>query len=114
VRHDPKACFDRSALFNTLPEGAIVTANEDEYSLLFYTDADSKQITVNGEIDKLASKIGQSRDFAGIHWRSDYERGRQLGEAAAISVLRDQINNSVSEAFTGGTITEFDGTTIAV
>jgi hypothetical protein len=29
------------------------------------------QITVNGEINKLASNIGQARDFAGINWRSD-------------------------------------------
>ena len=70
--------------------GTIVTASEDGSKLLPYRDADVADITVNGEINKLASNIGQARDFAGIHWRSDYEWGLQLGEAVAISVLRDQ------------------------
>ena len=72
------------------------------------------QITVNGEINKLASNIGQARDFAGIHWRSDYEWGLRLGEAVAISVLSDQSNNCVGKDFEGFTITKFDGATITV
>jgi len=68
----------------------------------------------NGEINKLASNIGQARDFAGIHWRSDFEWGLRLGEAAAISVLSDQANNYVGKDFAGFTITKFDGTTITV
>jgi len=75
---------------------------------------DASDITVNGEINKLASNIGQARDFAGIHWRSDYEQGLLLGEAVALSVLRDQSNNYVGENFAGFTITKFDGTTITV
>ena len=92
----------------------IVTASEDGLSLAPYTGADADQLTVNGEIDKLASNIGLARDFAGIHWRSDYEWGLRLGEAVALSVLRDQSENSVGEDFTGFTITTFDGNTITV
>ena len=92
----------------------IVTASEDGLSLAPYTGADADQLTVNGEIAKLASNIGLARDFAGIHWRSDYEWGLRLGEAVALSVLRDQSENSVGEDFTGFTITTFDGNTIAV
>jgi hypothetical protein len=109
-----KAAFDGSVQFNTLPEGNIVTANKGGQSLVSYTGSDANQITVNGEINKLASNIGQARDFAGIHWRSDYEWGLRLGEAAAISVLRDQSNNYLGEDFRGFTITKFDGTTITV
>ena len=87
---------------------------EDRSSLLPDRHTDAKDITVNGEINKLASNIGQARDFAGIHWRSDYEWGLRLGEAAAISVLSDQSNNYVGEDFKGFTITKFDGTTITV
>jgi hypothetical protein len=87
---------------------------EDRSSLLPYRYTDAKDITVNGKINKLASNIGQARDFAGIHWRSDYEWGLRLGEAAAISVLSDQSNNYVGEDFEGFTITKFDGTTITV
>jgi len=73
------------------------------------------QITVNGEINKLASNIRQARDFAGIHWRSDFEWELRLGEAVAISVLGDQSNNYyVGEDFEGFAITKFDGTTITV
>src|SRR6516225_9769548 len=68
-----KAAFDGSVQFNTLNNGTIVTANEDGSGLLPYRDTDTNDITVNGEINKLASNIGQARDFAGIHWRSDYE-----------------------------------------
>jgi hypothetical protein len=109
-----KAAFDGSVQFNTLSNGTIVTASENGASLVPYAGSDANQITVNGEINKLASNIGQARDFAGIHWRSDYEWGLRLGEAAAISVLSDQSNNYVGEDFEGFTITKFDGTTITV
>jgi hypothetical protein len=104
-----------SYLFNTLKNGNIETASEkDGLSLVPYTGSDANQITVNGEINKLASNIGQARNFAGIHWRSDYEWGLKLGKAVAISVLRDQSNNYVGEDFEGFTITQFDGTTVTV
>ena len=48
------------------------------------------------------------------HWRSDYEWGLRLGEAAALSVLRDQRNNYAGENFEGFEITTFDGQTITV
>jgi hypothetical protein len=70
-----KAAFDGSLQFYTLNNGTIMTANEDGSGLLPYRDTDTNDITVNGEINKLASNIGQARDFAGIHWRSDYEWG---------------------------------------
>jgi hypothetical protein len=109
-----KAAFDGSVQFNTLNGGSIVTASEDGLSLVPYTGADADQITVGGEIDKLASNIGQARDFAGIHWRSDYEWGLRLGEAVALSILSDQSNNYKGEDFEGFTITKFDGTTVTV
>ena len=110
-----KAAFDGSIKFNTLGDRRIVTASKkDGLSLVDYTGADVDDITVNGEINKLASNIAQGRDFAGIHWRSDADWGMRLGEAVAISVLRDQSNNYVGENFDGFTITKFDGTTITV
>ena len=110
-----KAAFDGSIQFNTLGDGKIVTASEkDGLSLVDYTGADVNDITINGEINKLASNIGQARNFAGIHWRSDYEWGLKLGEAVALSVLHDQSNNYVGENFEGFNITKFDGTTITV
>jgi hypothetical protein len=121
-----KAAVDGSVPYQSLPNtitptgpvhtGAttIVTASGDGLSLAPYTGADADQITVNGEINKLASNIGLARDFAGIHWRSDYAQGVLLGEAVALSVLRDQSSSYVGEDFEGFTITTFDGNRIIV
>ena len=120
-----KAAFDGSFPYSELPNSmtlngpaptgtTIVTASPDGLSLIPFTGADAEQITVEGEINKLASNIALARDFAGIHWRSDYEWGLRLGEAVAISILRDQSNNYVGEDFEGFTITTFDGKTITV
>jgi hypothetical protein len=107
-----KAAFDGLVQFNTLNAGQIVTGTTS--GLAGYAGEDADEITVNGEINKLASNIGQARNFAGIHWRSDYEWGLKLGEAVALSVLRDQSNNYSGENFAGFTITKFDGTTVTV
>ncbi len=110
-----KAAFDGSVLYTQLPRnGAIVTASPDGTALVPYTGSDAGQITVNGEINKLASNIGQARNFAGVHWRSDSDYAILLGEALGLSILSDQSNNYPGEDFKGVTITKFDGTTVTV
>ena len=109
-----KAAFDGDVPFSALTSGDIVMADEDGLLLVPYTGSDASQITVNGEINKLASNIGMGRDFAGIHWQSDCAAGLILGEAVAISILRDQGNVYAGEDFIGFTITKFDGTTLVV
>ena len=64
-------------------------------------------------MNKLAANIALGRDFAGIHWRADYTESVKLGEAVAISILRDQ-RACYNEAFGGFTFTKFDGTTITI
>lgn len=91
-----------------------MTASPDGTALVPYTGSDAGQITVNGEINKLASNIGQARDFAGAHWRSDSDYGILLGESLALSILSDQSDNYPGENFKGFTITKFDGTTVTV
>ena len=108
-----KAAFDGSVQFNTLNNGTIVTANEDGSSLIPYRETDANDIRSTARSTNSPQILGK-RDFAGIHWRSDYEWGLLLGEAAAISVLRDQRNNCVGEDFEAFTVTKFDGTTITV
>ncbi len=81
-----KAFFDTdSAVF---PEPMVPTA--DGLSLEAYTGADAGQMTLTGELNKLASNIAQARNIAGVHWRSDAVQAMLLGEAVAISILRDQ------------------------
>jgi hypothetical protein len=77
--------------------------------------SDIPGLTINGEINKLASNIAMGRDFAGIHWRSDAEEGLRLGEAVALSILRDQNENYAGEKnFQGFTILTFDGDNMIV
>lgn len=55
-----------------------------------YTGADRGDITIHRELNKLASNIGLGRDFAGVHYRSDYLNSVFLGEQVAITLLEDQ------------------------
>ena len=90
-----------------------VVASDDGQSLLPYTGADAGEITVGGELNKLADNVALGRDMAGVHWRSDAEQALLLGEAVTISILRDQ-RPTYNEPFSGFTFTKFDGTTITV
>jgi len=86
-----------------------LVASDDGSGPLPYTGADAGQLTVGGELNKLASNVGFGRVFSGIHWRSDIEEGMRLGETVAIALLRDQAH-LYGENFTGFTFTKFDGT----
>ena len=90
-----------------------LAASDDGSALVPYTGADADQITVGGELNKLAANVGIGRNFSGIHWRADYQEGLLLGEAVAISLLRDQ-EHIFHEAFKGFTFTKFDGTKVTV
>ncbi len=90
-----KACFQGAEKFNTLRhpiDGMPLTAKEaahDGLSLASYTGADANDLTIEGELNKLAGNIAIGRNFAGVHWRSDYRESLLLGEKVAISTLMD-------------------------
>lgn len=77
-----------------------VVATPDGLSLVPYEPAIEKEfrLTVENEINKLASNIALGRNFAGVHWRSDYSESILLGEQVAISILCDQ-RNTYNEAY---------------
>lgn len=87
--------------------------SDDGLTLNPYLGADAGQLTVGGEINKLASNIGIARTIAGIHWRSDYELSMLLGEAVAVSVLAD-LGPTYNESYPGFSFTKFDGTKVTV
>ena len=64
-------------------------------------------------MNKLANNVALGRDMAAVHWRSDAQQALLLGEAVAISILRDQ-RATYNEPFTGFTFTKFDGSSITV
>lgn len=86
-----------------------VVAADDGLSLNPYGGS----LTVGGELDKLASNISIGRDTAGVHYRSDGVQGMLLGEALAVSMLRDY-RGTFNESFAGFSLTKFDGTTIVI
>jgi len=92
--------------------GPVVPA-DDGQSLLPYTGSDAAEMTIGGELNKVANNIALGRDFEAVHWRSDAVQGLLLGEAAAISILREQ-RSIFNEPFHGGTFTRFDGSTVTV
>jgi len=75
--------------------------------------SDAGDLTVGGELNKIASNVALGRDTAGVHWRSDANESLKLGEQIAIGILRDQ-RTCYNEAFDGFSLTKFDGTTIIV
>jgi len=96
-----KALFDPSFV---IPNPVVPSA--DGLSLVPYV---GPALTVGGELNKLAANVGIGRNFAGIHWRSDYTQSLVLGEAVAINILQDH-KMTFAEDFAGFAFPAFDGT----
>jgi hypothetical protein len=103
-----KAFFDEST-----PIENPVLASSDGLSLVAYTGADAGQMTVGGELNKLAGNIALFRNAAGVHWRSDYTESLPLGEAIAIGLLQE-MSLGFNEDDAYFQLTKFDGTTIRI
>jgi hypothetical protein len=102
------------AFFNeTFVIPSPVVSSDDGQSLVPYTGSDAGEITLGGELNKLANNVALGRDMAGVHWRSDAEQALLLGERVTISVLRDQ-RQTYNEPFNGFTFTRFNGIPITV
>src|SRR5271165_4188640 len=85
----------------------------DGLSLVPYTGNDAGQITVNGELNKIAHNVSFGHGIlSGIHWRSDSDSSIVLGEAIAISILQDRAQ-CYNEKFTVR-FTKLDGTTATI
>jgi hypothetical protein len=105
-----KALFDAERPFADF--AAPVIALDDGSAVTPYLGADAGLLTVAGELNKLASNVATGRNIAGVHWRTDGVESLRLGEAVAISLLRDQklcLNETASFTFR-----RFDGTLITI
>ena len=86
-----------------------VVPTSDGLSLIPYTGPNASQLTVNGELNKLGHNVSFGHGIhAGIHWRSDTDTSLLLGEAVALSFLRDKAR-TYNEPFSVH-LTKFDGT----
>ena len=91
----------------------IKQPTSDGLALVNYTGADRDQIDINGELSKVAFNVAFGHGVhAGIHFRSSNYWGVLLGEAVALSVLKDRAK-SYNEPFTVN-ITKFDGTSATI
>lgn len=98
------------AIFNeefVLPESAQV--NRDGTTL----EELGNELTLGGELNKLASNIALGRNMAGVHWRADGDDGLVAGEEAAIALLQDHLME-MSEDGGSFSFSRFDGTPIVV
>jgi hypothetical protein len=85
----------------------------DGLALVPYTGPDAGQITVAGELNKLARNVSFGHGvLAGIHWRADTDWSMTLGEAMAISILQDKAK-TYNERFTV-TFTKLDGHKVTI
>jgi hypothetical protein len=107
-----KAWFDTSAPFpaNFVPKRPTRDGSPSS-DLPAYTGGD---LTVLGELNKLAQNVAAGRDMSGVHWRvADNYTGLYHGEALAIDLLREA-KATYPEQNPTFTLTKFDGTTIVI
>jgi hypothetical protein len=107
-----KAWFDTSAPFpSTFVPRALTRDGSPTSDLPVYTGGD---LTVLGELNKLAQNIAAGRDMSGVHWRvADNYTGLFQGEALAIRLLQEA-KATYPEPNATFTITKFDGTTVTI
>lgn len=74
----------------------------------------SENLTILGELNKLAFNVSEGRDWLGIHSRvGGNSLGMTLGEDVAIRLLED-LGYTYPEKFSGFTLTKFDGTVVTI
>ncbi|MGR9105481.1 MAG: vanadium-dependent haloperoxidase [Gammaproteobacteria bacterium] len=104
-----KAWFNEDAPF---PDPKKPTA--DGLALDDYVPGvDGPELTIGGELNKLAQNLSFGRDMSGVHWRADNIEGNRQGEEVVIRMLREE-RASYPEPFDGFTLTKFDGETITL
>jgi hypothetical protein len=75
--------------------------------------AGQRPLTVNSELHKLAHNVSFGHGIhAGVHWRSDTDESIKLGEAIALSYLRDHAH-LYNEHFSVS-LTKLDGTVATI
>jgi hypothetical protein len=107
-----KAWFKESTRLVDLGVTPVQPA-DDGLSLVPYTGADVGDLTVGGELNKVASNVAMGRNIAGVHWRSDATESLKLGEQLAIGILKEG-NVCYNEPFEGFSLTKFDGAVVTV
>lgn len=94
--------------------GKAFEANPDDNgaTLREYAGADTAALTIQGELDKLAANVAIGRDFAGVHYYTDYYESLRMGERIAVGMLQEQMLTYREPLFMR--LRSFDGDYIAI
>ncbi len=103
-----KAWFNEDALF----PNPLKVINQGTATEPYIPGVDGPDLTIGGELNKLAWNISLGRAMDGIHYRIDLEEGLKLGEEMALRILQEEKAN-LRETFTW-TLKKFDGTTVVI
>ena len=78
-----KAFFDHGYV---LPQPYTISRDGSQLA----STAQALTLTVEGELNKLAANISIGRNWAGVHFFTDYYESARLGEKIALGILEEQ------------------------
>ncbi len=85
-----KAFFDHKHPLTIAGNDKTAFVPKNDGSKLVKVPVSDGTLTVEGELNKLASNISIGRDWAGVHFYSDYIESLRMGEQVAIGILEEQ------------------------
>jgi len=109
-----KAFFNDQALLTSFLTPMKPNPADPTQSIPLPDEEGANLLTIAGELDKIAANVGQARNFAGVHYRSETKQGNDLGEAIAIKYLQDFGRTYHESGFAGFVITKGDGQRIRI
>jgi hypothetical protein len=64
--------------------------SKDGTKVVSYKGPDRDELTVGGGVNKVVANVALGRNWAGVHYWSDYYQSIMLGEKVAIELLRQE------------------------
>ena len=107
-----KAFFDHKHPLNVAGNDSTAFVPTSDGASLVTVPVVDGTLTVEGELNKLASNIAIGRDWAGVHYFTDYIESLRMGEQIAIGILEEQ-KLTYDENFSM-TVPLFDGGSIRI
>ena len=119
-----KAFFDTEQYLAIAQDGSSfgLTAQPEQSAFAFVPCADGEvletvpthPLSLEGELNKLAANISIGRNWAGVHYYSDYTESLRMGEEIAIGILQEQsiTYNPLENA--SMTLSKFDGSQVKI
>ena len=107
-----KAWFDHGWELKSGGARIVYEASADGMVLNDVSATYSDTLTVEGELNKIAGNISVGRNWAGVHYYTDYIESMRMGEQIALGLLQEQ-KLTYGENFSL-TVPLFDGTTVRI